>query len=56
MTLAPAILVLFGRAAWWLPRWLDRILPHISIEGEAQPTPKEADAEGVHPGRSLTPG
>jgi uncharacterized membrane protein YdfJ with MMPL/SSD domain len=35
VTLAPAVLVLFGRAAWWLPRWLDRILPHVSIEGEA---------------------
>ena len=37
VTLAPAVLVLFGRAAWWLPRWLDRILPHVSIEGEAPP-------------------
>jgi uncharacterized membrane protein YdfJ with MMPL/SSD domain len=37
VTLAPAILVLFGRAAWWLPRWLDRVLPHVSIEGETEP-------------------
>lgn len=35
VTLAPAALVLFGRAAWWLPRWLDRVLPHVSIEGES---------------------
>lgn len=34
VTLAPALLVLCGRAAWWLPRWLDRVLPHVSIEGE----------------------
>jgi uncharacterized membrane protein YdfJ with MMPL/SSD domain len=34
VTLAPAALVIFGRAAWWLPRWLDRILPHVSIEGD----------------------
>jgi putative drug exporter of the RND superfamily len=26
-------MTLMGRAAWWLPSWLDRILPPISIEG-----------------------
>jgi MMPL family len=36
-TLAPAALTLFGRAAWWLPSWLDRFLPHISVEGETPP-------------------
>lgn len=37
VTLAPAALVIFGRAAWWLPRWLDKVLPHISIGGEPAP-------------------
>ena len=37
VTLAPALLVLAGRAAWWLPRWLDRFLPHISVEGDVTP-------------------
>ncbi len=32
--LVPAIMVLLGKRAWWLPRWLDRIVPHVSIEGE----------------------
>ena len=32
--LVPAVMVLLGKRAWWLPRWLDKILPHISIEGE----------------------
>ena len=32
--LVPAVMVLLGRRAWWLPGPLDRILPHISIEGE----------------------
>ena len=32
--LVPAIMVVMGKAAWWLPRWLDRGLPEISIEGE----------------------
>lgn len=34
MTIVPALMTLLGRAAWWLPKWLDRILPHVSIEGE----------------------
>jgi uncharacterized membrane protein YdfJ with MMPL/SSD domain len=42
VTLAPALLVLAGRAAWWLPRWLDRLLPHISVEGETPPRPAAA--------------
>ncbi|MBS1848549.1 MAG: MMPL family transporter [Actinobacteria bacterium] len=33
MTLVPAVMALFGESAWWLPRWLDRILPHVDIEG-----------------------
>ena len=32
--LVPAVMVLLGRWAWWMPRWLDRVVPHISIEGE----------------------
>ncbi len=31
--LVPAVMVVLGRAAWWIPGWLDRILPHISVEG-----------------------
>jgi hypothetical protein len=37
VTLAPAAIVLFGKAAWWLPAWLDKLLPHISVEGETMP-------------------
>ncbi|MFD6357296.1 MMPL family transporter [Nocardia tengchongensis] len=33
LTLVPAVLALLGRAAWWLPRRLDRILPALHIEG-----------------------
>ncbi|MGB7685766.1 MAG: MMPL family transporter [Solirubrobacterales bacterium] len=32
--LVPAVMVLLGKRAWWLPRWMDRVLPQISIEGE----------------------
>jgi RND superfamily putative drug exporter len=34
MTLVPALMTLFGRAAWWMPKWLGRILPNVDIEGE----------------------
>ena len=34
LLLVPAVMTVFGRRAWWTPRWLDRIMPHISIEGE----------------------
>lgn len=27
-------MVMFDRANWWLPGWLDRLLPHVDIEGE----------------------
>ncbi|MGH2974860.1 MAG: MMPL family transporter [Solirubrobacterales bacterium] len=32
--LVPAIMVLLGKRAWWMPGWLGRLVPHISIEGE----------------------
>ena len=35
MLLMPAIMHLLGRSAWWLPRWLDRILPNVDMEGAA---------------------
>ncbi|CAN7395942.1 MMPL family transporter [Microbacterium sp. LjRoot45] len=35
MTLVPAVMALLGEKAWWMPRWLDRLLPHFDIEGEA---------------------
>jgi putative drug exporter of the RND superfamily len=35
MLLIPAIMHLLGRSAWWIPRWLDRILPNVDVEGTA---------------------
>jgi putative drug exporter of the RND superfamily len=34
MTLVPAAMALAGRAAWWLPKWLEKRLPDVDIEGE----------------------
>ncbi len=43
--LVPAIMQLFGRRAWWLPAWLDRILPRLHVEpAEGDPAPT-----GEHP-------
>lgn len=33
MLLIPAAMHLLGRAAWWFPRWLDRIIPNVDVEG-----------------------
>ncbi|MGR7023071.1 MMPL family transporter [Geodermatophilus sp. URMC 62] len=33
MVLVPAVMSLFDRRAWWLPRWLDGVLPHLDSEG-----------------------
>ncbi|MET7489698.1 MMPL family transporter [Streptomyces sp. NPDC005538] len=35
MAIVPAVLSLLGHKAWYLPRWLDRILPSVDVEGEA---------------------
>jgi RND superfamily putative drug exporter len=56
--LVPALMVLMGRINWYMPRWLDALVPHLSIEGAeffrtrdegarapAQPTPAGAVAE-----------
>jgi RND superfamily putative drug exporter len=32
MVLVPATMELLGKANWWLPKWLDRVIPHISVE------------------------
>ncbi|MGC5398907.1 MMPL family transporter [Streptomyces sp. DT20] len=34
MAIVPAVLALLGKRAWWLPRWLDRVLPNVDVEGE----------------------
>ncbi|MFJ9724846.1 MMPL family transporter [Streptomyces sp. NPDC101209] len=41
LVLVPSTMYLLGRANWWLPRWLDRLLPHLDPEG---PAPAQAPA------------
>jgi RND superfamily putative drug exporter len=33
MTIVPAVMAIAGKAAWWLPGWLDRLLPTMDVEG-----------------------
>jgi len=50
MTLVPAVLSLLGRAAWWLPSWLDRLIPHVDIEGANLGRPGAKPATGSSAG------
>jgi len=54
MTIVPAVMTLLGRRAWWLPKWLDRVLPDIDVEGEKllsherrEPDPAEPELVGA---------
>ena len=42
MVIAPAVVTLLGDRAWWMPAWLDRVLPNVSLEGHR---PDEVEAE-----------
>ena len=53
MLIIPALMHLFGKGAWWLPRWLDKILPDVDVEGAklerrhphvSEPEPAEEDS------------
>ncbi|PZE85268.1 MMPL family transporter [Curtobacterium sp. MCBD17_032] len=46
MLLIPAVMHLLGKSAWWIPKWLDRILPDVDVEGAKL----ERDQPGAHPG------
>ena len=43
MVLVPATMELLGDRNWWIPRWLDRILPHIEVEGHYEPPVEEEE-------------
>ncbi|MET7714886.1 MMPL family transporter [Streptomyces sp. NPDC005407] len=59
MAIVPAVLALLGRKAWWLPKWLDRVLPNVDVEGEGLRTqgdsahssgsPASGDSKGAGP-------
>jgi RND superfamily putative drug exporter len=49
LVLVPATMELLGDRNWWLPGWLDRLLPHVGVEGEPAvpvPVPEPAATDG----------
>ncbi|MFE9028940.1 MMPL family transporter [Streptomyces iakyrus] len=49
MAIVPAVLALLGDKAWWLPKWLDRALPRVDVEGEALSRPEREQAPDTAP-------
>ncbi|MEJ8635558.1 MMPL family transporter [Streptomyces sp. MS2.AVA.5] len=49
MAVVPAVLALLGHKAWWLPRWLDRLLPNVDVEGEKLHKQLTSKDDGVSP-------
>ncbi|WP_062461283.1 MMPL family transporter [Demequina soli] len=59
MLIVPSLMHLMGEGAWWMPRWLDRILPNVDVEGAAlerqHPVP-HGEAEGGEAEGEAEPG
>ncbi|MEU9252595.1 MMPL family transporter [Streptomyces sp. NPDC048270] len=53
MAIVPAVLALLGHKAWWLPRWLDRLLPNVDVEGESLRKHLAASSDGPDKDREL---
>jgi RND superfamily putative drug exporter len=53
MLIIPALMHLLGRSAWWMPKWLDRILPNVDVEGasleRSHPSLSQDEAEDTKP-------
>jgi RND superfamily putative drug exporter len=47
MILVPSVMSLLGARAWWMPRWLEPVLPHLHLEGS-----EAASAAAARPGGS----
>ena len=47
LVLVPSLMTIFGPANWWLPGWLDRLLPHVSIESEEDLAAGSSEIEDI---------
>ena len=56
MVLVPATLALLGSAAWWVPGWLDRILPQLDTEGLSLDSEDDRTADGRAEATHTQPG
>ena len=48
MVLVPATMALLGKANWWLPGWLDKTLPHLTVEGGVQDSPSDQVVDAMY--------
>ena len=51
MVLVPATMELLGDANWWFPKWLDRIVPALDVEGEIEPMQPEREPQPASVGK-----
>jgi len=47
LVIAPAVVTLLGDRAWWVPGWLDKLLPNVSLEGHLVENVDEREEERV---------
>ena len=47
LLLVPAVMHLLGDKGWYMPRWLDRLLPNLTIEAPEEPETDEELAEDI---------
>lgn len=56
LILIPSLMTIFGKANWWLPDWLSRLMPHISVESEQDIEAGAAEIQDiVEPGEEMAP-
>jgi RND superfamily putative drug exporter len=49
MAIVPSLMVMFGKWNWWLPGWLDRVLPKLAVDADDLATRAPGDPEGPGP-------
>ncbi len=49
MILVPSVMALLGAGAWWMPRWMEPIVPHLQLEGSAAAAASEPASDGTAP-------
>ncbi len=49
MAVVPAVMLLLGESNWWFPKWLDRIVPHVTVDPDLPSGPDGPDGPGGTP-------
>jgi RND superfamily putative drug exporter len=49
LVLVPSLMAILGKANWWLPGWLDRLLPHVSVESDEDIEAGASEIEDIEP-------